>query len=138
MPSLDVYHDVVRAALLKDGWQITHDPFHIRWGSKDVYIDLGAEQLLAAEQGERKIAVEIKSFLSPSPLKDLEQALGQFILYHDILAQIEPDRILYLAIRKAVYFDLFSDPAGKILLDNQRLRLIVFDANAQEIVKWIP
>ena len=46
----DIYHDIVKNALLKDGWTITHDPLVLRWGTTDVYVDLGAEQLLAAEK----------------------------------------------------------------------------------------
>ncbi len=28
MPAQDLYHNIVKNALLKDGWTITHDPFH--------------------------------------------------------------------------------------------------------------
>ena len=76
MPARDLYHNVVRNALVKDCWTITHDPLRLRWGLKDLYIDLGAEQLLAAEKPGRKIVVESKSFVGPSIGADLEQALG--------------------------------------------------------------
>ena len=85
MPAKDIYHDTVKNALIKDGWTITHDPLVLRWGTTDVFIDLGAEQLLAAERHGRKIAVEVKSFVGRSDVDDLEKALGQYILYHDIL-----------------------------------------------------
>ncbi len=64
MPAYDMYHDTVKRALIKDGWTITHDPYHLRWGLKDLYVDLGLEHLLAATQGPRKIAVEIKRLLT--------------------------------------------------------------------------
>ncbi|MGA0199403.1 MAG: element excision factor XisH family protein, partial [Prochlorotrichaceae cyanobacterium] len=48
-------------------------------------MDLGAEQLIGAEREGYRIAVEIKSFLTPSPIHDLEQALVQFVLYSKIL-----------------------------------------------------
>lgn len=67
MPAKDVYHHVVITALEKDGWLITDDPFKLKCGTKDLYIDLGAEKLIAAEKDQQKIAVEIKSFLNPSP-----------------------------------------------------------------------
>lgn len=44
MPAKDIYHDHVRNALIKDGWTITHDPLVLKWGLKDLYINLGAEQ----------------------------------------------------------------------------------------------
>ena len=48
MPARGLYHAQVRAALTKDGWTITDDPLHLRWGKKDLYVDLGAERLLTA------------------------------------------------------------------------------------------
>jgi len=77
MPAKDIYHNVVKNALIRDGWIITHDPLRLQAGSKDLYVDLGAEQLIAAEKKEKKIAVEIKSFVGSSVVADLEQALGQ-------------------------------------------------------------
>ena len=61
MPAKDIYHDSVRNALVKDGWVITHDPLRLKWGVKDMYVDLGAEQLMTAEKEGRQIAVEVKS-----------------------------------------------------------------------------
>jgi hypothetical protein len=83
----DIYHYTVRAALKKDGWTITDDPLRFAIGSRSVYIDLGAEKLFAAEKEDRKIAVEVKSFLRPSPVSDLEDALGQYVLYSKILEE---------------------------------------------------
>ena len=76
MPAKDIYHETVKNPLIKDGWTITHDPLVLRWGTNDVYVDLGAEQLLAAEKRGQKIAVEIKSFVGRSDVDDLEKALG--------------------------------------------------------------
>lgn len=137
MPARDIYHDAVRQALIKDGWTITHDPLRLQWGPKDMYVDLGAEQLLAAEKAEQKIAVEIKSFVGPSEIEDLKNALGQFVLYRTIMGRTEPERKLYLAVRHAVYIELFEEPVGKLLLESEHIRLIVFDPQGEEIVKWI-
>jgi hypothetical protein len=137
MPAKDIYHDSLKNALVKEGWTITHDPLTLKWGKKDIYIDLGAEQIIAAEKPGRQIAVEVKSFLSASEVEDLKNALGQFILYHDILARAEPKRVLYLAIRESTYADIFEEPIGEILLENQRVRLIIFDQRREVIVKWI-
>lgn len=138
MPAKDIYHDCVKNALLKDDWIITHDSFTLKWGKREMYIDLGAEKLLAAEKVDQKIAVEVKSFIGPSPVKDIRDTLGQFIWYNDILARTEPERVLYLAIRQAIFYNLFENDIGQILLENQRIRLIVFDPKTQGIIKWIP
>jgi len=71
-------------------------------------IDLGAEQLLAAENNDRKIAVEVKSFIRESRIADLEQALGQSTLYYDILKRTESERQLYLAIPLNAFTELFE------------------------------
>ncbi len=138
MPARDRYHDCVRNALCKDGWVITHDPLRLPWGKKDLYVNLGAEQLLAAEKGEWKIAVEIKSFLGRSEVDDLEKALGQFILYRTLLTMNEPGRTLFLAVPDHVLQDVFDDPAGQILLKDASLRVLGFDPEAEEITRWVP
>lgn len=70
----------MKRALQKDGWTITHDPFPLKIAKKRLSVDLGAERLISAENATRKIVVEVKSFVGQSDVKDLEQALGQYIL----------------------------------------------------------
>ena len=98
---------------------------------------MGAEKLFAAEKQGRKIAVEVKSFVSASPVNDLEEAVGQYIIYEDILDRLEPERIIYLAIRAEVYAQIFSEPIGQLLLEKKRFKLIVFDSLKETIVRWI-
>jgi hypothetical protein len=138
MPARDFYHDVVKAALIADGWTITHDPLKLSVGKKDLFVDPGAERLLAADKEGRKIAVEVKSFPGASDVADLENALGQYVLYRDILEESEPDRLIYLAISWKVYEDLFQEPIGQLLLRRQHMRLIVFDPQKGVILQWIP
>src|SRR5262245_1332589 len=138
MPARDIDHDVVRAALVNDGWTVTHDPFRLRWGSKRMDVDLGAERFLGAEKGDARIAVEIKSFVGRSDVEELEGAVGEFVLYEDILQRLEPSRRLYLAFRRATFRDVFDEPLGKLLLENGRVRRLVFGEDAEAIVRWIP
>jgi hypothetical protein len=138
MPARDRYHDQVKNALIKDGWTITDDPLHVKWGKKDMYLDFAAEQLLAAEKGGRKIAVEVKSFLGPSEMEDLEQAVGHYTIYHDVSSRAEPDRALFLALNEEVYNNPFEEPIGQLLLEGGRLQLIVFDPLTETIRQWIP
>lgn len=137
MPARDSYHETVKQALIRAGWEITHDPLRLQWGMRDMYVDLGAAELLAAEQQGRKIAIEIKSFIGPSELEDLRNALGQFMLYQTILETTEPDRALYLAVREATYLAIFEEPVGQLLMQRYQLRLIVFHPEHAEILQWI-
>jgi hypothetical protein len=72
-----------------------------------------------------------------SEVEDLKNAVGQFVLYHDVLSRIEPDRELYLAIRDVTFVAIFEEQIGKILLENKRIRLIVFDASLEVVTQWI-
>ena len=136
MPAKDIYHNNVKNALIKDQWTITHNPLTLKFGKKDLYVAL-AKQLLAAQKAECKIAVEIKSFTGRSDVDDLEKALGQYVLYQDILTELEPERALYLAVPSSVFDDLFEEPIGKLLLKNRRLMVISFDPKQEVIRQWI-
>src|ERR1017187_2527370 len=81
MAARDRIHAAVKTALIKDGWTVTDDPFVITYKEFGLSADLGAERVLAAEQGSKRIVVEVKSFLGPSPVHDLQQALGQYEMY---------------------------------------------------------
>ena len=137
MPAKDFYHDTVCTALIKDGWTITNDPFKLRVGGRSVYVDLGAKKLFAAEKQGRKIAVEIKSFLDPSLVSELEKALGQYDLYYLIMEDEDPERVLYLAISQTVFAGFFSEEICQMVLRKKSINLIIFDSETEEIVQWI-
>lgn len=102
-------------------------------------MDLGAEKLLAAEKNERRIAVEVKSFIRASPVQDLESALGQYVLYRGLLKESNnhQERVLYLAIRNLIFQDFFIEKIAQIAIRSNQLKLLVFDANMEEVVQWI-
>lgn len=138
MPARDIYHNTVKLALQKDGWTITHDPFPLQIGKKRLSADLGAERLISAEKSFKRIVVEVKSFVGQSDVKDLEQALGQYVLYRQILNEMSIDRSLYLAVSQQTYNSVFTIELGQVLLNNQIIKLIVFDDESETIVQWIP
>jgi hypothetical protein len=139
VPAKNVHHDTVIHALIADGWTITDDPLTLAFGGKDLYVDLGAERAtIAAEKDSIRIAVEIQSFLSPSPVRDLEEAVGQYDVYRCIMTEIEPERALYLAVPEHVYESVFTDRLGALIVSRLELRLLVFDAQQRRISRWIP
>ena len=138
MPAKDIYHDTVKRALEKDGWTITHDPFPLQIGKKRLSADLGAERLISAERGLQRIVVEVKSFVGQSDVKDLEQALGQYVLYRQILNEMGVERSLYLAVSQSTFNSVFAIKLGQVLLKNRVVKLIVFDDESEAIVQWIP
>jgi hypothetical protein len=136
MPARDILHDIVKQALIKEGWTITHDPFTVFFGVRKIFADLAAEQLIAAEKDSRRIAVEIKSFIGRSPVADLEQAIGQYVVYRSWLTRTKPERKLYLAITETAFDELFRDISGQVLLEDHLINLIVVDEKRMEIVRW--
>ncbi|NES69636.1 MAG: fatty-acid synthase [Okeania sp. SIO2D1] len=138
MPAKDIYHDVVKNALIKDGWIVTNDPFRLKWGARELFVDLGLSKLIAAQKAEQKIAVEIKSFTNPSSIADLEQALGQYLLYRAVLEEVQPYFLLYLAVRKITYQAIFSEPIGELVINKYKVNLLVFESKKQEVWQWIP
>lgn len=103
MLARDIYHDTVKCALQKDGWTITHDPFPLQICNKRLSADLGAERLISAERGLQRIVVEVRSFVGQSDVKDLEQALGQDVLYRQILNGMGIEHNLYLAVTQPTF-----------------------------------
>lgn len=137
MPARDRYHDIVKRALVKDGWTVTHDPYHIGVGGRSVYVDLAAERMIAAERGDEKIAVEIKSFLGESDIRDLEQAVGQFVFYRFLIEQVDRERQLLLAVTDDVFYSLLQEPIARPVVEGLPLRLLAFNLESEEIVQWI-
>jgi len=88
MPAKDIYHDTVKNALIKEGWTITNEQYKLMIGEKRLYPDLVA---IRANRGQEKIIIEIKSFTGKSDVKDLEQALGQYVLYQHVLETVESE-----------------------------------------------
>ncbi|CCI35748.1 XisH protein [Microcystis aeruginosa NIES-3806] len=137
MPRYDLYHNQVKQALIKEGWQITDDPFTLDYKGIRLYADLGAERIFAAQKDLEKIVVEIKVFNSPSLMTELEKAIGQYNVYRSFLKRLEPQRRLYLAIPDDVYQDFFSlEPIQEVISD-QLVFLIVFNPELEVINQWI-
>ena len=136
MSAKDLFHQSVRNALEKDGWEITHDPLHLKVDDIEFFIDIGAERIMAAQKGTTKIAVEIKSFLGTSEVTDFHLAVGQVLNYRFALRKEQPERILYLAIDVDVYNDFFSRLFIQDVLKEYAIKLLIFDFMKEEIVLW--
>lgn len=136
MSARDIFHNVVRVALEKDGWIITHDPLSVKVDEIDFYIDLGAERILAAQKAGQKIAVEIKSFLGASEVSDFYVALGQTLTYRSALRKKYPNRVLYLAISEDIYQDFFVRAFIQEVIVEYQLKLLIFSPIKEEVLLW--
>jgi XisH protein len=137
MSAKDLFHNAVRSGLQKENWTITDDPLSLKFGDTRIYIDLGAEKILAAEKGEEKIAVEIKTFASASIVFDFHLAIGQFINYQVALENKDPGRLLYLAVPQEIYDSFFQSLLAKAVVNKYQIGLIVYDPESEVIIEWL-
>jgi hypothetical protein len=148
MPQRDTIHNPIKQAIIKDSWTITDDPYVISYGERFLFVDLGATefgsfkadegQFIGAEKNFKRIAIEIKEFRGQSVIADLEQAIGQYILYRMLLDRVDPEREIYLAITDITYDEIFSEPIGKLVISELPLKLIIVNLEKVEIQQWIP
>jgi len=120
---------------VKDGWQITDDPYVISYGERFLFIDLAARELdgfdgeqsyfLGAERAGNQIAIEIKEFRGNSAIAALEQAIGQYVLYQLLFKQVDPGRDLYLAVGSTAYNEAFREPIGEIVIQELPLDVLI-------------
>lgn len=112
-----------------------------------MFIDLAARldvsngivgNLIGARRGTSRIAVEIKDFRGKSAIADLEQAIGQYVLYRLLLEQIDPERELYLAVAQTIFDGIFSEPIGELVMRELPMKLLTLDVDAVEVKRWIP
>ena len=82
--------------------------------------------------------MEVKSFVGPSDIRELEVAVGQYVFYRSLLSRLEPDRELFLAVTEAVFAGILSDPIARPVLEDTRVSVLVFDAAREEILRWNP
>lgn len=148
MPQPDAIHHVIKQALINEGWEITNDPYVISYSERFLFIDLAVTKLdvlngmtgrfIGARRGGNCIAVEIKEFRGNSAIADLEQAIGQYVLYRLLLEQVDPNRELYLAVTDTTFEGIFSEPIGELVMGKLPMKLLIVDVEKVEVKRWIP
>jgi len=81
---------------------------------------------------------EIKAFLGKSIIANLEQSIGQYVLYRLLLNKVDPAREIYLAVTDVIYDKIFSEPIGEVVINDLPLQLVIVDSDKAEIQQWIP
>lgn len=137
MAAPDKFHNVVKHALIKDGWTITDDPLYLDYGGVDYSVDFGAEKLIGAEKHGQRIAVEVKSFLSDSTTYEFHQVIGQFRNYRLMLSQTQPERLLYVAVPSDVYHSFFQLPFIQLAVHDSQMNLVIYKIQEEVIEVWI-
>jgi hypothetical protein len=112
MPAIDRYQAAVINALRKVGWQAMNNPYLI-------------------------IILEIKGFEGRSAIDNLEEAVGQYMIYRALLDEIAVPHPLYLAVPLPAFEGILSESVGQVVRKRLGIKLIVFDVKSEEIVQWI-
>ena len=132
----DQYHQHVVDALEKGGWEITDDPYLLASGKIRYQVDIGAEKLISAKKGVRKILVEVKSFVGPSDINEFHRVVGQCVDYLVVLNEVDPDRMLFLAVPDFAWEGFFTEPAIQKSLGFISAKILVYDPLSKTITEW--
>ena len=92
--------------------------------------------LIAAEKGEQKIAVEVKSFVARSTISEFHRAVGQFNDYFVALEEYDPVRVLYLAVPETIYNGFFQKNIIRKSLARIGAKIVVYDPVKEKIISW--
>ncbi len=136
MPQLDSCHPQVVAALEKAGWRVVVSPFRLETTLNDLWVDILLNRLSESEQQEI-IVVEVKCFSDQTAQTyELYVAIGQYLVYRELLIANHIDRPLYLAIPTRAFHGIF-EAIGITVAIKTEMKLIVIDLDKEEVVQWI-
>ncbi|MDX1993994.1 MAG: element excision factor XisH family protein [bacterium] len=136
MPAFDQCHDQVVRALEKEGWRLEAAPYRVFTKYRSIYID--AEFTHQDDNHlQHIILVEVKCFPDEnSTTTDLYNAIGQYLVYRDMLIETETALPLYLTVPYTIFEKVFDAAIQRVIKDN-RIDVIVIDLEQEEIVQWI-
>ena len=133
----DIFHTLVKEALEKENWIVTHDPLLLHSRKEGgLQTDLGAEKVLIAEKEQKRIAVEVKSFVHISILHDFLLAVGQFYVYRKILLKNDPNRVLYVALPDFVFNRIIKYDWAREVTEDLEMKFILYDTHLKIITAW--
>lgn len=135
MPTKDRYHDVVKRALVKDGWEIIDEQVTLQVGERYLWVEIEASN----QSFGSAILVEVKELEEVrSPVEALANAVGKYILYKAALNFWELDTALYLAVTDVAYKKILSEPLAQQIFQLVPIPLLVFSVETEEVVAWVP
>jgi hypothetical protein len=75
--------------------------------------------------------------LGKSIIAETQDAIGQFIMYREVLSDYEADRTLFLAISEDVIENDFSEALKNLVLERLKIKVLIFNIETEEITKWL-
>ncbi|HRW11178.1 MAG TPA: element excision factor XisH family protein [Caldilineaceae bacterium] len=134
----DKIHDAVKNALTNDNWLIIQEHLYIEYEELSILADIIAERApFIAVKDDKKILVEIKTFGGASFMRQLQQTLGQYSIYRDMVEFTDLAYDLFLAISDDIYEQFFLGKAIQRIIQRHQIQIIVVNLEREEIVEWI-
>lgn len=137
MPKEDRNHSIVIRCLEKAGWSIVKEHEYISVGNQSndnrrLYIDIKAQR-----DDKQLVLVEVKG-LERSPVHELMELLGQYLIYKLALDYLAIEIPLYIAVPQTAYLDIIQHVIGEEMMLRYAIPLLVFDPIQEVIIQWIP
>lgn len=79
----------------------------------------------------------MKSFTGPSDINEFHRAMGQFNDYYVVLEEVEPERLLFLAIPEEIWIGFFQERAIQRAVERIGAKIIVYSPIEMTIKLWI-
>lgn len=137
MPNIDHYHIIVLRCLENAGWSIVKEQEYISIGTQDntnrrLYIDIKARR-----NDDQLVLIEVKG-LERSPVHELMELLGQYLIYQIALDYLSIEIPLYIAIPEIAYQNIIQHVLGQEMLSRYSVPFLIFDPIQEEIIEWLP
>ena len=136
MPALDQCHPQVVRALEKEGWTVLPVPHALLTPINYLFIDIEAHRLIDGDE-QIIIIVEVKCFYDEKRvMEDLYNAIGQYLVYRNLLKREANEAELYLAVPTVAYYGIFQVLALP-LINDLAVKIMLVDLEKEEIEQWI-
>lgn len=133
---LDQCHEQVVRALQKAGWDVDPGMYFLRVEGVTVFADIRARQING--KPHQIVVVEVKCFPdNRSDMDELYRAIGQYVIYRNVLKATNKPGVPYLAIPLEAYSRLFTKKVVSMTIDELQIKLILVDIEREEIVRWV-
>lgn len=130
MPAIDQCHLQMVRALRKAGWMVDEKPYVLRLTSgRRLFVDIKAQY----DQNEI-IIVEVKCFVD-NQVEELYTAIGQYMVYRNLLRRLNIQKQIYLAIPVTAYYGIVEELAAEVVQE-ARIKLILVDIEHEVIERW--
>jgi hypothetical protein len=135
MPRQDECEPKVIRALQKDGWTIVAQPSHFySVDGVHIYPDLAARR----EETQELVIIEVKCFTGKFSIREeYFRALGQYIIYREVLVQRQQEELLFMSVQTDVYDTLLKQDVFQASIRRDRVKLVIIDMDQEIIRQWI-